>query len=70
LARDQRASLEIYNVLGQKVKTLVNGNLAAGNHSVKWDGCDQNGRKVSSGIYVYRLAAGENTSTRRFTVIR
>ncbi|MBI5806643.1 Ig-like domain-containing protein [candidate division TA06 bacterium] len=70
LAQGASASLEIYNVLGQRVKTLVNGMLGAGNHTVKWNGCDQNGRKVSSGIYVYRLTAGENTSTRRFTVIR
>ena len=70
LAKDQQASLEIYNVLGQRVKTLVKGQLAAGNHTVKWNGCDDNGRKVSSGVYVYRLIAGDNTSTRRFTVIR
>ena len=70
LANGSQASLGIYNVLGQKVKTLVSGQLAAGNHTVKWNGCDDNGRKVSSGVYVYRLTAGENTSTRRFTVIR
>jgi methionine-rich copper-binding protein CopC len=70
LAKDQKASLEIYNVLGQRVKSLVNGNLPAGNHKVKWNGCDQNGRKVSSGVYVYRLITGDNTYTRRFTVIR
>ena len=70
LAKDQKASLEIYNVLGQRVKALVNGQLAAGNHTVKWNGCDDNGRKVSSGVYVYRLITGDNTSTRRLTVIR
>ena len=70
LAKGAQASLGIFNVLGQKVKTLVSGQLAAGNHTVKWNGCDDNGRKVSSGVYVYRLTAGENTSTRRFTVIR
>lgn len=70
LAKGAQASLGIYNVLGQRVKTLVSGNLAAGNHTVKWNGCDNNGRKVSSGVYVYRLTTGENTSTRRFTVIR
>ena len=70
LAKEQQAGLGIYNVLGQRVKTLVNGRLAAGNHSVKWNGCDESGRKVSSGIYVYRLTAGENTSVKRFTLIR
>ncbi|MDO9391893.1 MAG: Ig-like domain-containing protein [bacterium] len=70
LAKGAQASLGIYNVLGQRVKTLVSGNLPAGNHTVKWNGCDDNGRKVSSGIYVYRLTAGDNNSIRRFTVIR
>lgn len=70
LANGAQASLGIYNVLGQKVKTLASGPLAAGNHTVKWNGCDDNGRKVSSGVYVCRLTAGENTSIKRFTVIR
>ncbi|MBI5805048.1 Ig-like domain-containing protein [candidate division TA06 bacterium] len=70
LPRDGKTSLEIYNVLGQRVKTLVNGNLPAGSHTVKWNGCDEDGRKVSSGVYVYRLITGDNTSTRRLTVIR
>ena len=70
LAKDARASLSIYNVLGQKVKTLVNGQKSAGNHTVKWNGSDDNGRKVSSGVYVYQLIAGDKTFTRRFTVIR
>jgi|GEM_PF-654139 len=70
LAKDARASLGIYNVLGQRVKTLVNGQMAAGNHTIKWNGSDDNGRKVSSGVYVYQLIAGGKTFTRRFTVIR
>ncbi len=70
LAKGAQASLGIYNVLGQKVKTLASGRLAAGNHTVKWNGCDDNGRKVSSGVYICRLTAGENTSIKRFTVFR
>ncbi|MBI4725681.1 Ig-like domain-containing protein [candidate division TA06 bacterium] len=70
LAQDQQVSLEIYNVLGQKVKTLAEGRLASGSQTVKWNGRDENGRNVPSGVYVYRLKAGDNTSTRRFTVIR
>lgn len=70
LAQDRKASLEIYNVLGQRVKTLLSGQLPAGNHTVKWNGCDEEGRKVSSGVYVYRLNTGDRTLTRRLTVIR
>jgi len=70
LSKEGQASLDIFNVLGQRVKTLVKGFLSAGNHTVKWNGCDDNGKKVSSGVYVYRLTAGDKTFTRRFTVIR
>lgn len=70
LAREGQASLEVFNVIGQKVRTLVSGNLPAGNHTARWDGCDENGRKVSSGVYVYRLNTGDRVLTRRMTVIR
>jgi hypothetical protein len=70
LVREGPVSLAIYNVLGQKVKSLADGRLPAGNHTVKWNGCDDQGRKVSSGVYVYRLTAGDNAATRRLTVIR
>ncbi|MDO9067665.1 MAG: Ig-like domain-containing protein, partial [Deltaproteobacteria bacterium] len=70
LAREGEASLEIFNVLGQRVKTLFNGQLPAGSHTVKWNGCDEDGRKVSSGVYVCRLTAGDRAMTSRLTVIR
>ena len=47
--------LEIYNVLGQKVRTLLNDRIPAGNHEVHWDGSNDAGNSVASGMYVYRL---------------
>ncbi|MCK4653512.1 MAG: right-handed parallel beta-helix repeat-containing protein [Candidatus Cloacimonetes bacterium] len=47
--------LDIFNIKGQKVKTLVNEALPAGEHSVVWDGKDEKGKNVSSGIYFYKL---------------
>ncbi len=47
--------LEIYNTLGQRVATLLNQTLPAGEHTAEWNGLDQNGRQVASGIYIYRL---------------
>ncbi len=47
--------LEVYNIKGQKVITLANGNMDKGRHNVVWNGRDNNGRKVSSGLYLYRL---------------
>lgn len=70
LDKSCRVSLEIFNVLGQHVQTLLSGTVPAGNHSAKWNGRDDNGRKVSSGVYIYRLVAGEKTATRRFTVVK
>lgn len=57
LARAANVQLSIYNLLGQKVATLVNGRRNAGSYTVQWDGKDQFGRAVASGVYVYRLEA-------------
>ena len=53
-----KASLSVYDITGQKVRTLVAGQMTAGSHSVLWDGRDDSGRAVSSGVYLSRLNAG------------
>jgi len=58
-------TLEVYNVLGQRVITLVEGPQAAGLHSVTWNSVDQSGHTVSSGIYFYRLIAGDRVESRK-----
>ncbi|RMH95468.1 MAG: T9SS C-terminal target domain-containing protein, partial [Calditrichaeota bacterium] len=55
--------LKIYDLLGREVKTLVNRRLAAGHYTVQWDGTDNAGRPVASGIYLYRLTAGQPSPT-------
>lgn len=47
--------LEVYNIRGQRVKTLANGNMDKGKHNIVWNGRDSNGNQVSSGLYLYRL---------------
>lgn len=64
------ATLEVFNVLGQKVNTLVDGNLGAGNHTVNWNGADRNGNKLTSGVYIYQLKIPGKTLTKRLTIIR
>ena len=64
LPRTSDITLTIYNVLGQEVKRLVEGTFTAGDHSVVWDGRDNAGRVVSSGVYFYRLTA-ENFMTEK-----
>lgn len=63
-------NLKIYNIAGQLVRTLASGQVPAGPHSVKWDGRDNSGNKVSSGIYIYRLQAGNKDLTRKLVVLR
>ena len=58
ITRGGRALLVIYDILGQKVKTLVDEDPLPGFHSVFWDARDDKGRKVSSGVYFYRLTGG------------
>jgi len=50
--------LKIYNQVGKEVRTLVNENQPAGEHSVVWDGTDDSGKNVSSGIYFYKMKHG------------
>ena len=57
--------LTVYNVLGQAVTTLVNGYRAAGNYTIMWDGTDQTGRPVPSGIYFYQLSCGDFQMARK-----
>jgi flagellar hook assembly protein FlgD len=64
------ASLTIYNVLGQKVITLVNQDLSAGTYRVTWDGVNEQGRQGSSGVYLYKLTAGEFTETRKMVLLK
>jgi hypothetical protein len=70
LAKASKVSLNIYNVLGQVVRTLVNEELPAGIHSIVWDGKNAQGSDVSSGVYFYRIKAGDFESTMRMTLLR
>ena len=57
--------VSIYNVLGQPVRQVWNGPLAAGEHRLGWDGRDGQGRPVAAGVYLYRLQVGEQTRLRK-----
>jgi|GEM_PF-6561582 len=62
--------LEIFNLLGRKVATLVDGFQEAGHRQVDWHSTDDNGQRVSSGIYLYRLTAGEFTQSRKMILLK
>lgn len=63
-------TLKIYNILGQEVVTLVDGDNEPGYYSVKWDGRNAKGVEVSSGVYFYRLEAGSFVKTRRMLFLK
>ncbi len=67
---NSQVSLKIYNLLGQEVRTLVNGYETAGTKQITWDGKDNHGNTVSSGVYIYRLQAGKYCQTRKCLLIK
>ncbi|MEZ5359642.1 MAG: right-handed parallel beta-helix repeat-containing protein [Candidatus Zixiibacteriota bacterium] len=62
--------IDIFNVLGERVKTLLNSYEEAGEHSIVWDGTDSGNQRVSSGIYFYRIEAGQFTQTKKMVLIK
>ena len=69
---DQTAdvNLSIYNMLGQKVRTLTNGSKNAGTHTLQWNGLDEMGQNVSTGIYLYRLTSGSKSITKKMAFMK
>jgi catechol 1,2-dioxygenase len=63
-------SLDVFTTEGRLVRTLVRGERESGYHTVRWDGRDQGGRGVPSGVYLYRLQAGGRIETRKMHLIR
>jgi hypothetical protein len=62
--------LNVYNVLGQNVRTLVDEFQGADYHSVIWDGCNNDGASVASGVYFYRIDAGEMSVTKKMMMLK
>ena len=63
-------SIEVFNILGQKVKTLVDGYHNADNYSLIWNGTNNNNEGVSSGVYFYKMQAGRYTSTKKMILMK
>jgi hypothetical protein len=70
LNKSADVALEIYNVKGQKVRTLINAKLEQGQHNVMWHGKDDKGSEVSSGIYFYKLRSGKLTKSKKMILLK
>ena len=70
VAKTGTVRLSVYALTGQLVRTLVDGGRAAGRYSVMWDGTDNAGRDVASGVYLCRIAAGEYRAVRKMLLTR
>ena len=70
LDRAGQTRMEILNVLGQRVRTVIEARLPAGSHIVSWDGLDENGLPAPAGVYFYRLVSGKHAEMRQLTLLR
>lgn len=70
LPQNSFAELEIYDISGKKVRTVVNKNMEAGSHQVVWNGLDDLGNQVASGVYFYRIQAGEFIAVNKMMLLR
>ncbi len=70
LPQPGNAEVAVYNTLGQKVATLVNGYFDAGEYETTWNGLDDNGQKVSSGVYLYRLQTDNYEETQKMILAK
>lgn len=64
------ATLAVYNVAGQKIRSLLNGRAESGPHTVTWDGRDDAGRAMTAGLYLVRLAIGDDVSIRKAIMVK
>ncbi|MDA3812721.1 MAG: C25 family cysteine peptidase [Candidatus Cloacimonetes bacterium] len=62
--------LEVFNIKGQKVKTIIDNELSADNHQIVWNGKDDRGKSVSSGIYFYKIKTAHYTATRKMILMK
>ena len=67
---EERVRIEVFNTIGQQLAVLVDEDLSAGVYEVSWKAIDENGRRASSGIYFYRMRAGDFTDTRSVTLLK
>jgi hypothetical protein len=67
---NKRVTLDVFNILGQRVATLLDDVLPPGEHSIEWNATNDNGQRVATGIYLYRLKIGDQSQTRKMLFLK
>ena len=67
---DTRVTIEIYNIIGNKITTLIDKNMDAGSHIVRWNSTDNNDAKIPSGIYFYHIKTNEFIKTKKMILLK
>jgi flagellar hook assembly protein FlgD len=62
--------IAVYDASGRRIRTLIDGRLDAGRHTVLWDGTDDRGRRVATGIYFCRLESTDSTNTLKLALVK
>ena len=70
IPKDQHTQVIIFDILGKKVRELVNGTMPAGRHTITWNGRDDSGKQVASGIYFYILETPSQRLTKKMILSR
>ena len=70
LEAGEYVTVEVYDILGRRLRRLVDADMKAGQHSIRFDGRDSEGRELSAGVYLYRMAAGDFVQTRKMVFLK
>jgi len=70
LPKNSRVKVEVFNLNGQRIRSLADNEISAGNYTVTWDGLDQYGHQVSSGVYLYRLSTPDVIQSKRMLLVK
>jgi len=70
LSQRSQVRLEIYDLMGRRVRTLVDSERDTGVHEIRWDGRNESGSLMASGLYIYRIRAGKFESSKKMLLVR
>jgi hypothetical protein len=70
MPRRSHVTIEVFNLLGQRIRTLIDENRAAGSHRVDWDGTNDLGLSMATGVYLYKLTTGDISLSKKMLLLK